>query len=91
MIEDPDDNNPFKRRKTESFAEAMARSLAGAPEVAEMTEQDLAEKIANDLARIQRHDRILSTDYVTVGDMRVSRALAKQLNYSVGDPDGRDD
>lgn len=79
-----DDNNPFARRKVESFADAMARSLAGAPEAAEMTEQQLAEKIANDLARIARHDRILSTDYITVGDMRVSRALLKTLNYEIG-------
>jgi hypothetical protein len=92
MIEEPDDdNNSYRRIKRETFAEAMARSLVCTPEAQGITEQQLAEKIANDLARIQRHDRILAADYVTVGDMRVSRALAKQLNYSVGDPDGRDD
>lgn len=85
MIDEPDDlDNPWRKIKRETFAEAMARSLAGTPEAAEMTEQQLAEKIANDLARIQRHDRILSRDYVTVGDMRVSRALLKTLNYEVG-------
>jgi histone H3/H4 len=85
MIKEPDDlDNPFRRIKRETFAEAMARSLAGAPEAAEMTEQELATKIANDLARVARHDRILSTDYITIGDMRVSRALLKTLNYEVG-------
>lgn len=79
-----DDNNPFKRRKTESFSEAMARSLVCTPEAQGMSEQELANKIANDLARVQRHDRILSADYITVGDMRVSRALLKTLNYEIG-------
>lgn len=77
--------------RRETFAEAMARSLASTPEAGTMSEQELAEKIAADLARIERHDRILAADYVTVGDRRISRALAKQLNYTVGDPDGRDD
>lgn len=77
--------------RRETFAEAMARSLVNTPEAGAMTEQELAEKIAADLARVERHDRILADDYVTVGDRRISRALAKQLNYTVGDPDGRDD
>lgn len=92
MIQEPDDlDNPWRKIKRESFAEAMARSLAATPEAEGMTEQALAEKIANDLARVERHDRILAADYVTIGDQRVSRALCRKMGYDVGDPDGRDD
>lgn len=73
---------------SEEFARALARCLVLNPDAAK-TEQEKAEEEANRLAWSQRHEARFGGEFWSVGDeVKISRTLAKQMGYELGNDDG---
>lgn len=73
---------------SEAFAKALARCLVLNPNSAK-TEQERAEEEASRLAWRQRHDNRFADEFWSVSDeVKISRTLAKQMGYELGNDDG---